>query len=145
MKTETATSAGGVVFDEAGRVVLLAQTPPGGRRRWSLPKGAVEHGETPELAALREVREETGLDAEILKPVGIIDYWFVWKPDDTRYHKFVHYFAMRSTGGDFSRRDQEAEDVAWFRQDEALKTCSYVNEREMIRKAVASFRASGRA
>lgn len=133
------------MLDDAARVVLLALTTPAGHKRWSLPKGAVEAGETPEAAALREVREETGLDAQILEPVGVIDYWFVWKPEDTRFHKFVHYFAMRATGGDFSRRDQEAEDVAWFDAGEAIATCSYANEREMIRKAVASFRASNGA
>ncbi|HEX9695949.1 MAG TPA: NUDIX hydrolase [Actinomycetota bacterium] len=142
MKTSTATSAGGVVFgDDGGRVVLLGYTTPHGKQRWSLPKGALEQDETPEQAAVREVREETGLDATIVAKAATIDYWFVWAPDDTRYHKYVHYFAMRATGGDFSRRDQEAERVEWFSVEDALKACSYPNERATIRKALASLRA----
>lgn len=136
-----ATSAGGVVFDAGERIVLLGFTTPTGSRRWSLPKGALEPGETPEIAAVREVREETGLDATILSKAATIDYWFVWAPDDTRYHKYVHYFTMRATGGDFSRRDEEAEMVEWFDAEDALGVCSYPNERATIRKALASIRA----
>lgn len=138
MKTAIARSAGGVVFGPDDQIVLLATASPSGKVRWSLPKGALEDNETNDQAALREVREETGLDAQILEPVGVIEYWFVWKPDEIRYHKYVHYFAMRMTGGDFSRRDQEADDVAWFSTGDAISTCSYANEREIIRKAVAS-------
>lgn len=141
MRTATARSAGGVLFDDAGRVALLSTSTRDGQRRWTLPKGAVEKGETPEQAALREVREETGHDAEIVAGVGVIDYWFLWPPDHTRYHKFVHYFAMRATGGDFSLRDHEAEDAAWFDPPAAVEACAYDNEREIIRKAVASIRA----
>lgn len=141
MKTSTATSAGGVVFGDDDRIVLLGYTTPTGKKRWSLPKGALESGETPEQAAVREVREETGLDAEIIAKAQTIDYWFVWAADDTRYHKYVHYFAMRATGGDFSRRDDEAERVEWFSVEDALKACSYPNERATIRKALASLRA----
>ena len=140
MKTATATSAGGVVFGDDDRIVLLGFSTPNGVRRWSLPKGALEPGETPEQAAVREVREETGLDAAIIAKVATIDYWFVWAPDDTRYHKYVHYFAMRATGGDFSRRDQEAETIDWFGPDDAVRECSYPNERTTIRKALASLR-----
>lgn len=135
MKTATATSAGGVVFDDESRVLLLGRIAADGEMRWSLPKGTLEDGETAEQAAVREVREETGLDAAIVGPAGTIDYWFVWKPDDTRYHKFVHYFVMRARGGDFSRRDAEADDVRWFVFDEALAACSYPNERGVVEAA----------
>ncbi|MHB8510795.1 MAG: NUDIX hydrolase [Actinomycetota bacterium] len=140
MKTKTAKSAGGIVFDVAGRIALLRTNDAEGSPRWSLPKGALEKGETVQEAAIREVLEETGLEADIIGEAGVIDYWFVWKPDDARYHKFVHYFVMRATGGDFANRDAEAEEVAWFEAEDAIQTCSFANERAMIRKAVASFR-----
>ncbi|MGH2830859.1 MAG: NUDIX hydrolase [Actinomycetota bacterium] len=141
MRTATATSAGGVVFDAGGRVVLLGRAGEDGVLRWSLPKGAIEDGESVEHAAVREVREETGIDAAIVAPAGVIDYWFVWKPEDTRYHKFVHYFSMRATGGDFSRRDAEADDVGWFDRAQALEKCSYPNERGVIEAAAKALDA----
>lgn len=135
MKTATAVSAGGVVLDDGGRVILIARRSPTGELQWTLPKGLVERGETPEQAAVREVSEETGLEVELASPLGVIDYWYVWKPDDTRYHKFVHYFSMRAVGGDTSRHDDEVEDAAWFPADEAVRTCSFAKDREMIVRA----------
>ena len=137
MKTATATSAGGIVFDDRGNVCLISRRGAKGALQWTLPKGAAEPGETPEEAALREVREETGLEAELVEKVGTIDYWFVWKPEDTRYHKFVHYFLMRATGGDTSRHDHEVEEARWFPSDEALKAASFANERALLEKAAA--------
>jgi 8-oxo-dGTP pyrophosphatase MutT (NUDIX family) len=135
VKTATATSAGGVVLRDEDSVILIARRSPSGELQWTLPKGIVEPGETAEEAALREVREETGLEVSIAAPLGTIDYWFVWKPDDTRYHKFVHYFAMRPTGGDTADHDDEVEDVGWFSIDDALATASFANERELIARA----------
>lgn len=135
MKTATAISAGGVVVGPEG-VLLIARRNPKGELQWTLPKGVVEAGEDPAATAVREVREETGIDAEIVAEAGTIDYWFVWKPDDTRYHKFVHYFFMRPTGGDFSRRDEEAEDVRWVPAAEAASAASFPNERDVIARAL---------
>lgn len=135
MKTATATSAGGVVVDGRGNVVLIAHRSTRGALQWTLPKGVVEEGETAEVTALREVREETGLEAEIAGKLDTIDYWFVWKPEDTRYHKFVHYFLMRASGGDLADHDFEVEEARWFPFDEAERVCSFANERALVRKA----------
>jgi 8-oxo-dGTP pyrophosphatase MutT (NUDIX family) len=140
VKTARATSAGGVVVDGRGNVVLIARRSPKGTLQWTLPKGAVEEGETAEQAALREVREETGLEAELADKLGTIDYWFVWKPDDTRYHKFVHYFLMRAIGGDLADHDDEVEDARWYPFEDALKAASFANERALLKKAVEAAR-----
>ena len=96
--TRRATSCGGVVCDDRpdGRrwVLLIARRNAAGKPQWTLPKGGIEDGETDEQAALREVREETGYGALIEELLGTIEYWFVWRPDQVRYHKFVHYYFM---------------------------------------------------
>jgi 8-oxo-dGTP pyrophosphatase MutT (NUDIX family) len=113
-------------------VALVAHRSVRGTLQWTLPKGAQEPGETIEQTALREVREETGLEPELLGPLDTIDYWFVWAPERTRYHKFVHYFLMRALGGDFSARDQEMEDAAWFEPAQARRQMSFANERRLL-------------
>jgi 8-oxo-dGTP pyrophosphatase MutT (NUDIX family) len=113
-------------------VALVAHRSARGSLQWTLPKGAREEGETLAETALREVREETGLEAELIGPLDTIDYWFVWAPERTRYHKFVHYFLMRFAGGDFSQRDHEMEDAAWFEPDEARRRMSFANERKLL-------------
>ena len=135
MRTARAVSAGGVVLAETrpdAPVALVAHRSARGSLQWTLPKGAREEGETVAETALREVREETGLEAELIGPLDTIDYWFVWAPERTRYHKFVHYFLMRFAGGDFSQRDHEMEDAAWFEPDEARRRMAFANERRLL-------------
>jgi 8-oxo-dGTP pyrophosphatase MutT (NUDIX family) len=135
VRTARAVSAGGVVLAELrpdAPVALVAHRSVRGSLQWTLPKGAREEGETVTETALREVREETGLEAELIGPLDTIDYWFVWAPERTRYHKFVHYFLMRLVGGDFSQRDHEMEDAAWFEPAEARRRMSFANERKLL-------------
>jgi 8-oxo-dGTP pyrophosphatase MutT (NUDIX family) len=135
VRTARAVSAGGVVLAETrpgAPVALVAPRSARGSLHWTLPKGAQEEGETVTETALREVREETGLEAELIGPLDTIDYWFVWAPERTRYHKFVHYFLMRFVGGDFSQHDHEMEDAAWFEPAEARRRMSFANERKLL-------------
>jgi 8-oxo-dGTP pyrophosphatase MutT (NUDIX family) len=135
VRTARAVSAGGVVLAELrsdAPVALVAHRSVRGSLQWTLPKGAQEPGETVEQAALREVREETGLQVELVGPLDTIDYWFVWAPERTRYHKFVHYFLMRAVGGDFSEHDNEMEDAAWFDVAQARAQLAFANERRLL-------------
>jgi 8-oxo-dGTP pyrophosphatase MutT (NUDIX family) len=135
--TRRATSAGGVVCDDRdGRrwVLLIARRSAAGVPQWTLPKGGIEEGESDEEAALREVREETGHGALIGPLLGTIDYWFVWRPDQVRYHKFVHYFLMETDGNPPGPRDDEAESVEWVPLDVALVRLAHRNERNLVRK-----------
>ena len=113
-------------------LLLIARRNYAGELQWSLPKGGLEPGEGHEAAAVREVREETGLECSILGRLGVVDYWFVWREDEVRYHKYVHYFTMRAEGGDLSARDDEADEVEWMPLDVALETLSHSNERQLI-------------
>jgi 8-oxo-dGTP pyrophosphatase MutT (NUDIX family) len=137
--TKRAVSAGGLVIDDRpdGRwALLISRRSAAGALQWTLPKGGLEQGEDQRSAALREVREETGLDCDIVGELGTIDYWFVWRPDQVRYHKFVHYFVMRHRGGEPSPRDDEAEDVEWFPLSQALERLTHANERQLVRAAL---------
>jgi len=136
LRNARATSAGGIVVrrtDQGIEVVL------GGRRRerdgiaWTLPKGTPDGGETREETALREVREETGLDVRIVQFVGDIEYFFV--QGGTRYHKTVHYFLMEATGGDLANHDHEFEEVRWVSLDEAEALMTYPTERQILADA----------
>lgn len=146
--TRQVVSAGGLVYADRpdGRwVVLIALRNASGTLQWTLPKGRVEAEEGFPEAAVREVREETGLEVRLGAKLGVIDYWFVWHSDAVRYHKFVHYYAMEHLGGDMADRDEEAEEIDWFRLDEALERMSFPNERALARalETVPSNAASG--
>jgi 8-oxo-dGTP pyrophosphatase MutT (NUDIX family) len=135
MRTARAVSAGGVVLAELrpdASVALVARRSGRGTLQWTLPKGQQEPGETVSETALREVREETGLEVELVGPLDTIDYWFVWAPEQTRYHKFVHYFLMRAVGGDLAGHDHEMEAAAWYSLGDARARMAFPNERRLL-------------
>ncbi|HEX9376134.1 MAG TPA: NUDIX hydrolase [Actinomycetota bacterium] len=147
MKTRTERSAGGVVFRPAGddgngdvEIALASRRTRKGDLAWGLPKGLIEPAEQPEDAALREVREETGLDAEIEDDLGWISYFYVWEGE--RVRKSVRFFLMRATGGDISLHDHEMEEVRWFPLDDAVRTATYPSETGVLRKAAGLLRTS---
>ncbi|MCL5025908.1 MAG: NUDIX hydrolase [Chloroflexi bacterium] len=131
MPTKVAESAGGVVVRrvDTGLEVLLV----GSTTTWGLPKGTPSAGEERTQTAQREVEEETGLEVEVLEPIGSIRYWFV--ANGRRVRKTVYYYLMRAMGGDTSRHDWENERIGWFPLEEALRVMTYPNEKEMVRQA----------
>jgi len=132
------TSAGGVVYRREGDVVEIALASRRTRRgqlAWGLPKGGIEEDEDDRQAAIREVREETGLEAKIEDDLGDIRYFYVW--EGVRIRKAVRFFLMRATGGDVSLHDTEMEEVRWFPLATALKKAAYKGEREILDRAAA--------
>lgn len=144
LTTVDETSAGGLVVD-AGRehAVLIGRLDRHGRLLWSLPKGHIEDGETVEQTAVREVKEETGISAQVLRPLGTIDYWFV--AERRRVHKTVHHFLLESTGGELSDEDVEVTEVAWVPLAELETTLAYADERKLVRRAKELFAHDERA
>ena len=134
--TRREVSAGGVVYRREGddlEVLLAARRTRRGDLAWGLAKGGIELDESIEDAAVREVREETGIDAEIEDSLGETRYFYVW--DDVRVRKVVHFFLMRPVGGDTNDHDDEMEDVRWFPLERALKRAAYKGEREVLARA----------
>ncbi len=103
-----------------------------GRTRWGLPKGAVSAGESSEAAALREVEEETGIDADILTPLETIEYFF--RARDTLIKKKVDFYLMRYVGGELRPQLSEVDDVEWVRLDEGIERASFDSERKLLSK-----------
>ena len=127
------TSAGGLVIDRSGsepKAVLIARHDRRGRLVWSLPKGHLEEGETPEDAALREVQEETGITGRILVPLGVIDFWFM--AENRRIHKTVHHYLMEASGGELSDEDAEVVEVAWVPLTGIRDRLAYADERRLM-------------
>jgi len=124
-------SSGGVIFrkvDSGFEVALVSR-----RNIWCLPKGLIEANETAEEAALREVKEETGLIGEIVGKIGKINYSFFRKQP---YFKTVHFYLLKFVGGSMDAHDSEMDKVKWFPVSDAVKVLTYVNERKIMRKAL---------
>ncbi|WP_422936698.1 NUDIX hydrolase [Sinomonas sp. P47F7] len=128
-------SAGGVIVDTGDPnlpVAIIARLNRGGRLEWCLPKGHPEGKESNEKAAVREISEETGIDGQILAPLGSIDYWFT--VTGHRVHKTVHHYLLQAVGGELTIEndpDQEAVDVAWVPISELSRRLSFPNERRI--------------
>jgi 8-oxo-dGTP pyrophosphatase MutT (NUDIX family) len=139
-------SAGGVAFrwkDAEPEIAIVSVKP---KLRWQLPKGIVDPGESPEVTAVREVKEEAGVATERLGLIETIEYWYrsVKSGKPVRYHKFVHFYLLRYLSGDVSEHDHEIEEARWVSFDEALKFLDFKSEREVVEKAREMIQARGR-
>lgn len=127
-------SAGGLVVDKSGEQgLLIGRIDKRGRMLWSLPKGHIEAGESPEDAALREVLEETGIKSSITRSLGVIDFWFM--AEGKRIHKTVHHFLFSELSGTLEPQVSEVDDVKWFPLDDIAKTLAYPDERKLIQRS----------
>jgi 8-oxo-dGTP pyrophosphatase MutT (NUDIX family) len=135
-KTRNEHSSGGVVIavrDGAPHVALIATR---NKTRWGLPKGAVTDGETSEAAALREVLEETGIQARIVRPLDTIEYFF--RAGDTLIQKRVDFYLMEYVAGELEPQLSEVDDVQWVELSASLQQASFDSERKLLAMALAS-------
>jgi 8-oxo-dGTP pyrophosphatase MutT (NUDIX family) len=122
-------SAGGLVFDEQGRVLLIRARDLRGQPVWTLPKGALAPGESSADAALREVREETGYRCELDRELAPVTYWF--RRDGRQVKKTVRWFLMRPLEK-VGEHDHEVDEVLWTDRDDALTRLRYDSDRRLV-------------
>lgn len=127
-------SAGGAVFRENDGKLQVVIILTAAEKRWQIPKGIIDPGETSEQAAVREVREESGVDADIIDGIATTDYWFSFPIDGVRrrIHKFVDFYLMRYTGGDTADHDGEVTEARWVEVDEAVAMLEFDQERNVV-------------
>ena len=133
-KTRNEHSSGGAVISTRDGIPFVALIATRGKTRWGLPKGAVSEGETSEQAALREVLEETGLQAEIVKPLDTIEYFF--RAGDTLIRKRVDFYLMRYVAGELQPQLSEVDDVEWVELSQAIQRASFDSERKLLEAAL---------
>jgi 8-oxo-dGTP diphosphatase len=131
------TSSGGVIFKKTGDGVHVALVSVREGKFWCLPKGLLDKGETTEMTAVREVREESGLTGRIIEKLGDITYWYYIRGDNTKCRKTVHFYLMEYESGDTSQHDFEVDSAEWFPIDEAIEKISFKGDRKIIEKAKA--------
>src|SRR5258707_2393143 len=134
-KTRNEHSSGGAVIDVRDGAPYVAMIATRGRSRWGLPKGAVSAGETSEQAALREVKEETGLDAEIIGLLDTIEYFF--RAGDTLIKKSVDFYLMRYVGGTMTPQLTEGDDAEWVALAEAIQHPRFDSQRKLLSLALS--------
>ena len=122
-------SAGGLVVDDQGRVLLIRARDLRNRPVWTLPKGTLMTGETSAEAALREVREETGWRCELVRELEAVTYWF--QRNGARIRKTVRWFLMRPVEKE-GEHDHEVDEVAWADRTEALNRLRYDSDRRLL-------------
>lgn len=134
MRSRQELSAGGVVYrrTESSAQVLICRTST--THTWVIPKGLVDRGETNEQAAIREVREETGITARIVEPLDPPEH-YIYTRNGVRIFKTVHYYLMEYVSGTEADHDHEMDDVSWLSFSAAIDMVTYDSARSVLERA----------
>jgi 8-oxo-dGTP pyrophosphatase MutT (NUDIX family) len=133
-------SAGGVVVRRLDGQWRMAAIRPGGKKAgvWALPKGLIGEGEKPEDTALREVAEETGVQARSLGKLGDVRYVYTWAGE--RIFKVVSFYLLRYSSGRLGdippEHAHEVDEARWLPLEDAPRLLAYGGERQMAEKAI---------
>ena len=135
--TKLQISAGGVAYRRRAGRVDVALISVGADNRWQLPKGLVDKGESTADASVREVREETGIDAEMIDRIDKVEYWYVSKEEGrpVRYHKFVYFYLMKYKSGSVDDHDDEVNEARWVAIDAAIEMLAFKSEKKIMAQA----------
>jgi 8-oxo-dGTP pyrophosphatase MutT (NUDIX family) len=140
-------SAGAVLVRSIrGRPMLAAIRPQGKPAgTWALPKGNIDPGEAPEQTAVREAREETGVEGSLVEKLGDVRYVYTWAGE--RIFKIVSFYLLRAGRGRIgeieARMGVEVAEARWLPLDEAPALLAYTGEREMAEKARVRLASDG--
>jgi 8-oxo-dGTP pyrophosphatase MutT (NUDIX family) len=136
-------SAGGVVFRVHDGVLEAIIVSVGPQKRWQLPKGLVENNEKSEVAAVREAREEAGVDSEVVEHIETVEYWFAGLDagERVRFHKRVHFYLLRFVSGETADHDWEVNEARWVPIGEAIAQLAFDNEKRVVESARERIRA----
>jgi len=135
--TEVQISAGGVVYRKKGDEVEIVIISVGEQNRWQLPKGLIDKGEASAEAALREVREEAGIEAKIVSLIDKIEYWYYSKASSkrVRFHKYVYFYLLKYSAGNTEDHDREVNEARWVNIDVGRNMLAFKGEKEIVDKA----------
>ena len=121
-------------------VIVPTRLAANGAKVLALPKGHPEEGESPGEAALREVREEAGVQTRLVEPLGDVRYWYT--RDGRRIAKVVSFFLLEYVGGEVEDHDFEVEQARWMPLEDAARDLTYAGEREMAARALSRTRTA---
>jgi len=128
-------SSGGVVFKKDKWLItrsMPSEIYP--KSVWRLPKGWVDKDESAEEAALREVKEEGGVEAKVIKKIETVRYFFT-TPDKGKVLKFVTFYLMEWIKNLSEGFGEETSEIAWLSFDQAVKKLAYSGEKQILKKA----------
>lgn len=130
-------SAGGVAYRQRQSKMEVALISVGVENRWQLPKGLVGKDEPNEIAAMREVREEAGIETELVELIDTVEYWYFAtnRSQRVRYHKFVHFYLLRYKSGDVRDHDHEVNEARWVEIDKAQQMLAFASEKKIVAQA----------
>ena len=129
-------SAGGVTYKESGGKIFILVAQHSQHHGWVFPKGLIGDqikGEGKEETALREVKEETGIEAKIVRPLTPVTYWYFFNKEKIK--KTVYYFIMEYVNGDFKTRDLEMENVEWLEEEKVENKLTYKSDKNVWQEA----------
>ncbi len=134
-------SAGGIVYKPVRQAqgkkeikILVAQHSQ--HHGWVFPKGLIgDHapGEAKEETAIREVKEETGIEGEIEKELTPVEYWYSWEGEKRK--KTVYYYIMKFVGGNVNEHDHEMENIEWIDFDRVESKLTYPSDKKVWKEA----------